>query len=74
MSCSCEPQLLLFYAAGLLGTREQREIEMHLQEGCAPCAQALADAEDLLADLMLAIEPVPPPARLKREVQVRCGV
>ena len=53
---------MLGYLCQLMDDAEQEELRQHLADGCPECSAALADAEFLLSLLLLALDPVNPPA------------
>lgn len=73
MNCDRRSDDWLLFAADGLDDTERRELAAHLAAGCPRCAGALAEAEAILAQLPLALDPVEPPRALRAQVLERVG-
>jgi anti-sigma-K factor RskA len=62
--------LLALDAVGVLAPSERDAMERHLAT-CEPCRQAAAQYADVAGMLPTALEPVPPPARLRRNLMAQ---
>jgi anti-sigma-K factor RskA len=58
---------LHFYAVGALPQDESQQLERHLSE-CAECREELSLLNDAAAQIALAVEPTPPPSRLRERL------
>jgi hypothetical protein len=59
------------YALGALDGEDRAHFEAHLAGGCAICEAALREAAAVADDLVLAIDPVAPPPRVKSRLLAR---
>src|SRR5689334_22208169 len=64
MNCSKVEELEDSYLLGELEEEEAAELEWHLQD-CLSCTGRLATSNEALGRLFAAVEPVPPPARVR---------
>jgi anti-sigma-K factor RskA len=71
MTCAERRDELLLHVAGMLDESERRELQAHLESGCPACAGALAEAEAVLYQVPLALEPVVPSADVRRRLLER---
>jgi anti-sigma-K factor RskA len=70
MSCEEATGLLALDAVGALEPSERAVVERHLAT-CATCPQVGAQYADVASLLPAALEPVPPPARLRRKLMAQ---
>jgi anti-sigma-K factor RskA len=70
MSCEEATDLLALDAVGALEASDRDVMERHVVT-CATCTQAAAHYADLASLLPAALEPVPPPARLRRRLMAQ---
>ena len=61
VQCDQRKDLWMLYACDQLDPAEREALRAHLATGCPTCAGALAEAEATVAQLALAVVPVPPP-------------
>jgi hypothetical protein len=71
MTCQDRRQAIFLHAAGVLDDAERAELDAHLATGCPRCADARAQAEEELAGLALALDPIAPPARVRERLLAR---
>ena len=71
MTCAERRDDWLLYVAGSLDEAERRALEAHLASGCPACAGALAEAQVVLAEIPLALDPVAPSAGVRRRLLER---
>ena len=71
MTCAERRDDWLLYVAGTLDEGERRALRAHLAAGCPTCAAALAEAEAVLQELPLALDPVAPSPGLRQRVLAR---
>jgi hypothetical protein len=64
-------ELAAVYALGALDGEDRAHFEAHLAGGCAICEVALREAAAVADDLVLAIDPVAPPPRVKARLLAR---
>lgn len=64
---------LFLLAADALEGEERERLEAHLQEGCPTCETRLDRAREALAATLLTLEPVEPPARIRRDLVARAS-
>ena len=57
MNCEKRRELILLNSLGVLDDFEREEIRAHLATGCPVCAGYLAEAEEVLSHLPLALDP-----------------
>jgi anti-sigma-K factor RskA len=70
MSCEEANDLLALDAVGALEESDRAEIERHILT-CATCRQLAAEYADVASLMPAALEPVPPPARLRRNLMAQ---
>jgi anti-sigma-K factor RskA len=70
MNCEEANDLLALDAVGALEESDRTEIERHLAT-CASCRQLAAQYADVASLMPGALEPVPPPARLRRTLMAQ---
>lgn len=70
MNCQQVSELVSLAAVGALENGERASVERHLS-GCAACMALAAERDDLVSLLPMALEPAPPPARLRRSLMAR---
>ena len=70
MSCEEATDLLALDAVGALEPSDRDDMERHVAT-CATCRRAAAEYADLASLLPAALEPVPPPARLRRRLMAQ---
>ena len=70
MSCEEATDLLALEAVGALEPADRELVERHLAT-CAPCTHAAAEYADLASLLPAALDLVPPPARLRRQLMAQ---
>ena len=68
MTCEERREAIFLHAAGELESAESAELRAHLDSGCPRCLGALAEANALLAQLALSLEPIDPPAVLRAKL------
>ena len=71
MSCDEFHDLIPGYAAAALEEAERSAVESHLDAGCSRCQEALVEAQALLADVSLSLDPVEPPPQLRERLLSR---
>jgi len=71
MTCGERRDELLLYVAGVLGEDERHALRAHLESGCPTCAGALAEAEVVLHEIPLALDPVAPSPDVRRHLLER---
>src|SRR5262249_22642255 len=62
------------YALGVFEDPGRSEIREHLQRGCEDCMTEVKRAREMMAVLGGAVEPVDPPARLRKRILASVGV
>ena len=70
MSCEEATDLLALDAVGALEPSDRELVERHMAS-CATCTKAAAQYADLASLLPAALEPAPPPARLRRRLMAQ---
>ena len=65
--------LAAVYAVGALDGDDLAQFEVHLAEGCQPCATALRESREALARLALGDTRAVPPAEVKSALMARIG-
>ncbi len=70
MTCEEATDLLALDAVGALEPSERAVVERHLAT-CATCPQVAAQYADVASLLPAALEPAPPPARLRRQLMAQ---
>ena len=70
MNCEEATDLLALEAVGALEPADRELVERHLAT-CAPCTHAAAEYADLASLLPAALDLVPPPARLRRQLMAQ---
>ena len=71
MTCAERRDEFLLYVAGVLGEDERGALRAHLASGCPSCAGALAEADAVLHEIPLALEPVTPSPEVRRRLLER---
>ena len=71
MNCDERHDALLLYAAGSLDGGERDGLRAHLESGCPQCAGSLAEAEAILNQLPVALDPVEPPPSVREGLMAR---
>jgi anti-sigma-K factor RskA len=71
MTCDERRDLILQYAADALDEGQENELRAHLAGGCPRCHGALAEAETVLAQIPLSMDPVTPPPRARQRLMDR---
>jgi anti-sigma-K factor RskA len=71
LDCRERKDHILLDAAGVLEPDEQQEIRAHLATGCPQCSGYRAEAEAVIAQLSLAVDPVAPPAGARDRLMQR---
>ncbi len=71
MTCRERREQIYLLAGGALDAHERTEVEAHLATGCPACEEALAEAQDDLAALVLSLDPVAPPERVRERLLAR---
>lgn len=74
MTCDERREALFLLAAEELESPERDELRAHLADGCPQCLGAFAEAQALVAQLALEIEPVTPPERVRRALASRIAL
>jgi hypothetical protein len=73
VDCSQRQDSILLYAAGDLEGDEAADLRAHLATGCPQCAGALAQADAILAQMALAVEPTHVPETVKQRLMMKIG-
>lgn len=71
MTCDERRDQILLYTADALDPRERAAVVDHLRTGCPRCAGSLAEAQSVLAQLPLALDPIAPSETVKRRLMKR---
>ena len=71
MRCEERREQLLLHAAGTLEDAETRALVSHLASGCPRCAGALAEAEAIVGQIPLALDPVAPSPAVRERLMER---
>ncbi len=71
MTCSERHESIYLHVGGVLDDDERAELDAHLASGCPRCSDALAEAREELAALVLSLAPVVPPARVRERLLAR---
>lgn len=71
MTCEERQDQILSYATGTLSGSELDELRAHLRTGCRSCAEYLSEVGGVLDALPLGIDPVTPPAGIRKELLKR---
>src|SRR5437762_7769112 len=71
VTCSERQDLIFLYAADQLEPAEAEALREHLATDCPLCAGTLAEAEATLAQVAIAIDPIPPPAQTREKIMSR---
>jgi len=74
MTCEERRDALFLFAAEELDAPERDELRAHLAEGCPRCLGALAESQAALARLALEVQPVEPPARVRKALAGRIAL
>jgi len=73
VTCDERRDSIFLYAAGQLEPTEVEALRAHLSSGCAICAGRLAEAEAMIAQMGLALEPVEPRQETGEALMARIG-
>lgn len=73
MKCHERQDLLLLYASGQLDQAERDEVRAHLATGCPTCTAQLAEAQAIIEQIGLVVDPVTPPDQLREELLARAA-
>jgi len=71
MTCSERHESIYLHVAGVLDEDQRAELDAHLASGCPRCSDALAEAREEIAALVLSLAPVAPPARVRERLLER---
>lgn len=71
MDCGEFDKMSLLYVAGLVEADEKKDAESHLAGGCSRCRQTLEQARVEAGQMWITLEPIEPPASVKRRLMAR---
>jgi hypothetical protein len=71
VTCDQYRDLMPAYLLGMLDSEETEPLLGHVQSGCPRCAGALAETDSALSLLPLALTPITPPPRIRKQLLAR---
>lgn len=71
--CHERQDLMLLYVSDLLDDAERADLRAHLATGCLTCSARLAEAQAVIEQIGLSLNPVAPPEQLRSELLSRAA-